>query len=295
MFFKKKHEAKKLRLAEAAEAKRKADEEKKQTEMVRELEVLLDRAEEGDVEAQEELVRCEWRSSHPIRKRRIAANAHMVAVRREYGYAGNLCIRAHARWLKFQGTTQEIDTLADFLNCYRRINIPENLSRMTRELGIKRKYVVRRLSLLVRTRYEELLSQSDDIRKFEELWDFIRRTRSNSFHDSRGKYRYSLALMHAGKPMPYPDSWNDLVARHYDTPSITMFIRQPERGPGDARLLAAEAIRTNSFTQAQIALAYCNNDAKFRAAAGDVLTAELAKLVMRHRAEMEVPAEKVAE
>ncbi len=283
MFFRERRAKKAVRRQEKEVRRQAIAKEEKQAQKVKELEGLLGRAEQGDIKAQDELVDRKWYSTNPIRKKRIAANARIVRVRREYSRYGQSTLGAHARWQNAVGTDQEIGALSSFLSYYQAIETEENLSRLRLQLGIKRRDVSRRLQALVKARYEELLSQSEDVGKFEELWDFIRLTRGRSFHDSRGKYWHNHDLIWAAKPLPYPDNWNDLVARHYDTPAVEAFRGLPDRGPGDVRLLADQAVETDSLTDAQIALAYCNSDSKYRAAVGDVLTAKLARVVNRHR------------
>ncbi|OVE79266.1 hypothetical protein BVY00_00900 [bacterium G20] len=186
---------------------------------------------------------------------------------------------AHEGWIASPGHEEEIVNLSQLIYLLGQLE-DSNRERFETKLAFKTEELKPKLNAVVKSRYQELMAQRRDYKAFVALWELIRSTRSNGWHGAPHK-----VLGHLGvEKLAYPTDWNDLVARHYDTPAISTFRNLPDRGPGDVRLLAAEAIRTNDFTQAQIALAYCNCDQHYRLTAGDILTAELAKLVMRHRA-----------
>ncbi|MDO8591337.1 MAG: hypothetical protein Q7R60_00185 [bacterium] len=140
-----------------------------------------------------------------------------------------------------------------------------------------------RLEHVVHSIYEELIANREDPEGFQRLWDFIFRTRR--IRDRYDSYWVSGDLLALGiETLPYSDDWNDLIARYYATPAIESFVDLPDRGPGDVRLLAAQAVDDNDLTAAQVALAYCNANERTRQAVGDVLTADLAHLVNHLRA-----------
>ncbi len=99
-------------------------------------------------------------------------------------------------------------------------------------------------------------------------------------------------------PVFYPSNWDDLVTEHIENPALGEFAginTEPE--PGEIRLLAAEALRTQSLKNAKIVLAFCSIKDEVRgdyshsggrskqivwpyhSEIGDVLLAELAKMV----------------
>lgn len=87
-----------------------------------------------------------------------------------------------------------------------------------------------------------------------------------------------------------PKDWSELVIRYLDNPDLSDF-KEGHRWyssdmpqTGELRLMAAEALRTESLLQCQEVLAYCNYNAGFREEVGDRLVAELAKLVDRLQA-----------
>ncbi len=85
-----------------------------------------------------------------------------------------------------------------------------------------------------------------------------------------------------------PEDWAELVVRYLKNPDLTDFKdgslrynhQMPQ--PGELRLMAAEALRTESLVQGQEVLAHCNHyhtGGKYHKEVGDRLLAELAKLV----------------
>lgn len=97
--------------------------------------------------------------------------------------------------------------------------------------------------------------------------------------------------------LKYPDDWHNIVSMHLENPTLEdfVFLRGKLPDPGSAQLLAAQALRTSSLIDAKIVLAYCNlkNSDKYRKEVGDVLLADLAKMVdqlhqeQRHFAQLE--------
>jgi hypothetical protein len=184
-------------------------------------------------------------------------------------------------WKKAEASEgiERIDLLLAF---YAKVRYLHNRQHLVKEaIGISLDAIRDSLQQAVQQEYERLVFLRDDRDSFIALVALILRTRSSTDNGWR-----NLRLVAGIKDLPYPDNWNDLVARHYGTPPFELFIGQPERGMGDVRLLAAEAIRTGDLALAQIALAYCNKNKTYRAAVGDVLLAELAKLVEAKLAEI---------
>ena len=146
---------------------------------------------------------------------------------------------------------------------------PWTAAQITQDTGLKVTAVRDQRDQVIQVRHTKLMAARDSQRGFDELLQFMQ----------------DVKVLGLNTLAPYPDDWNDLVARYRETPYVDLFRGLPGRGSGDVRLLAAEALRTNSFTDAQIALAYCNAfDSKYRDAVGPVLTAELAKFVVREQA-----------
>jgi hypothetical protein len=185
----------------------------------------------------------------------------------------------HEEYLSRKGSYAEVDLLYDFYRRYSKALVAVR-SRLAHEVGISYEEALDLLKAAVLEQYEWLLPQRQSLRHFIRLQDLIGRTH---YHSSP---YMSSDLRGVGIPaLAYPEDWNRLVAIHFDTPPIEAFVGLSERGPGQVRLLAAEALKNDGFTRAQIALAYCNSNDDCREAVGDVLTAELAKLVTRCRAE----------
>lgn len=196
-----------------------------------------------------------------------------------------------ARYQEVKGTPEEITALRNIVyelrQCQRR-----NLALIEKAIRLTLAEVSELLKAAVRSRYEELIAGREDRDAFVELKELINRTRMRRKTQLHNLEKGDLKKVGI-EPLAYPDDWNILAARHFDTPSIGFFWDLPARSPGHVRLLAAEAVRADDFTEAQIALAYCNDDDEFRAAVGDVLTAELAKLVTEHRAKMRSTVDQV--
>lgn len=88
----------------------------------------------------------------------------------------------------------------------------------------------------------------------------------------------------------YPAMWDNVVAELFENPNLADFIPRPEQGPGEVRLMAVKALRERSVMHCKLVLAYCNADAETRAEVGDVLTADLAKLIDQAHASVNHPA-----
>lgn len=112
-----------------------------------------------------------------------------------------------------------------------------------------------------------------------------------------GGLSYSSYAQQAGEAFALPDNWNTLMLRFVKNPLPSDFhgIRL-DFVAGELRLLAATALRTSSLTTAQVVLAMCNHKrgsygtspSYWREEVGDVLLADLAKLVDAHHADMAV-------
>lgn len=161
----------------------------------------------------------------------------------------------------------------------------EDKKRLEEKFGISWDDLHQKLVETAEDQYEYLMEMRESPEHFKMLWDLIFRTRTyrwrgDSLHEND---LYKLDV----RDFAYPDDWNDLLARHYATPAIESFRDVPDWGPGDVRLLAAQAVDSDDLTNAQIALAFCNCHRNYREAVGDVLTAELAKIVNRHRSSID--------
>ena len=99
-----------------------------------------------------------------------------------------------------------------------------------------------------------------------------------------------------GVPTPtYPGDWDDLVVKFIDNPSVEDFKNTPRLPVSAVRSMAGTAVVINDLKLAKLVLAYClvqqvGYEAKsrqviwpFRDAIGDVLLAELIKLVTQHK------------
>ncbi len=86
-------------------------------------------------------------------------------------------------------------------------------------------------------------------------------------------------------PLAYPKDWNDLVARYVWNPSLDKFIGLDQPlSTGDLRVMAAVALGgEGNLTEAQIVLAYCNNQPRYREELGGVFTFELGLYVERKK------------
>jgi len=90
------------------------------------------------------------------------------------------------------------------------------------------------------------------------------------------------ALRHVGireLSQPDPAVWNRLVAQFIAKPTADDFRMATERLVGDISYQVAEAIRTDNFTAAKMAWAYCNHNPEARAELGDVLWADLVRYI----------------
>lgn len=275
----------KRRKAEALEAERKSD--------YKLLLQLLERAEAGELEATDELG--EFSTYHrrlfsQEENRRWYAVRVLLSAKVAYPEELQKLEACRDAYQNTEDAYQRIDTLVSFKRAYGQVH-EYNQPKLGVAIGYTQEHVAALLEGAVQAHYKALLARREDPDGFNDLREFIARTRKQ-----RDRYgTYDGDLREAGlDSLPYPEDWNRLVAWHYDTPALDTFADQPERGKGDVRLLAAEAIRTDDFTNAQIALAYCNTHTDYRAAIGDVLTAELAKLVAEHRAAAGKPILEVA-
>jgi hypothetical protein len=170
----------------------------------------------------------------------------------------------------------EIDALKNLLQ-YRQQVAEQYQEQLEAELHISWKEIVQHLQTVVESYYQELMAGRQEYEKFNTLWILIERTRKG--RDYLGRTRDNDLRAVGVEELDYPDDWNYLLALHRQTPALEAFRDLPNRGAGDVRLLADQAVANNSLTDAQIALAYCNAYAAYRAAVGDVLTAQLARVV----------------
>jgi hypothetical protein len=68
---------------------------------------------------------------------------------------------------------------------------------------------------------------------------------------------YSFYAMAASNRFVFPDDWDAMVATFYKNPSVDQFHNQPDYAPNQILLVATEALRTRSFVEAKLVLAYC--------------------------------------
>ena len=280
MFGSKRRAARRQREAEQAAAATKS------VERERELTELFDRAEQGDHDAQDKIIRI-WGTSglaynlpHSLRPR-INKIRYLDRVHTQTERLTELL----DTWHSVETTAEELDALKDIFLFLEGWKVTETeRERLAKDLGFSWSDLKGRLLAVAQQHYETLLASRDDPDVFTELWRFIKLTRKRLGRGVYGTVYVDNELRKIGvRDFAYPDDWNDLVARFRDTPSISAFRGLPERGPGDVRLLADEAVESDDLTNAQIALAYCNSESRYREAVGDVLTAQLARVVNRHR------------
>ena len=95
-------------------------------------------------------------------------------------------------------------------------------------------------------------------------------------------------------PVYMPPNWNQLVVQHYEVPAWSQFMGLTPFGDlqtGRLRLWAAEAIRKNDFVKAQMVLSYTNKwTPQVQIEIGEIMMADLAKLVVVHQATPKVKA-----
>ena len=95
-------------------------------------------------------------------------------------------------------------------------------------------------------------------------------------------------------PVYMPPNWNQLVVQHYEVPAWSQFMSLTPFGDlqtGRLRLWAAEAIRKNDFVKAQMVLSYTNKwTPQVQIEIGEIMMADLAKLVVVHQATPKVKA-----
>lgn len=112
------------------------------------------------------------------------------------------------------------------------------------------------------------------------------------------EYDYSDYRTRTNSHYTHPTDWNDLTARFYENPSLADFrILNCDPTEGSVRLMAAEALANRSLRDAKIVLAHCATENfigsyrneqiiwPWRSEIGDVLMAELAKMVVAIHAE----------
>lgn len=152
--------------------------------------------------------------------------------------------------------------------------------------------VMTELEGLVRHSLDDALEKARSDRQFflTVLKPFMQLGRS-SFEQSRAGYSQ------IGIELAFPPDWNDMVARYIESPSVHDFIGVGgDQELGRLRLMAAEALRDRSLTNAKIVLAkadqpsYSYKGAKYpgRDEVGPVLLAELAKLVKQLEIELDL-------
>lgn len=260
MFFKKRRLAKQQRLAElSAKELRKAEERHHWVE-------LFDRAEAGDAAAQDEIIDYCW---GPGQRGKVQYSDKLpLHVQTRYSAVKQLYdIRfQNSRTTKLLANLHQAESLLDRIAALVELQEWRNsywyrdevMSRLEQEFSISWDDLKSQLCEAVLEHHQELLPQRGTLDGFEELWEFINRTRTIW----TGGHSYTTGDLREVKvpELPYPDDWNDLLALHYDTPDLKDFHDLPDRDSGDVLLLADQAVETNDLTQAQIALAYCNDE-----------------------------------
>jgi hypothetical protein len=273
-------------------AKRAADEAKRLEEEARmqkraELIALLDRAEAGDITAQDKLVDDKrWRNERTIRDR-LKKNGRVVAVRREYEDVKPRAMELETAWPAVETARLRLRTYVELVKLLKSLHW-ENIGRIERELGIKPEQQLETLNELIQARYVELLETRHEHDSFLALLKLIKRACESD-----------LAKLGA-KKLAYPDDWNELIARFFENPARGDFVQLPGFATGELRLMAAEALRMQDLTKAKIVLAHCkpysdhynNRDAwkYWRHELGDVLIADLTKMVSEKNAALDLTA-----
>jgi hypothetical protein len=255
----------------------------------------LSKAQSGDVEAQENVV-----ANHPERHSldaiaKIGAEVQERKFKAEYQGWLSRSTEFLKAWLavKSDGSdTDKIEKLAGLLKClqlaprFRKFWDTDHADASTEQL-------ITELQGMVQKRYEQLLGL---VREQDQQGGQAFSQLSVLIDDTRGEHK---TLITAGvKRLPYPDDWNELVARYVANPGVWDFCIPQSFAEGEMRLLAARALRENDVVNAKIVLAYCKPYGSYsgswkawRKELGDMLIADLSKLVDQHNAELRLAEE----
>lgn len=111
---------------------------------------------------------------------------------------------------------------------------------------------------------------------------------------------YSNYKRDTGAKFAFPSDWDDLMVSFIANPQLGDFeVTRTDLAPGECRLLAAEALRTDSLLRAKLVLALCNKKNSYsdrhanhswRNEIGCVLLAEVTKMVDRRNVQIGMPS-----
>ena len=250
---------------------------------------LLERAEQGDVQAQNDLVDNGWHhKGHAENTARLNANRQIVEARREerkiqreqeqirhnWEHYGKPAMSAHAAWRKVAGDKEEPALFVAFVRAYCSAWVHGDIrTRLLKEFGLDYTEAESRLQRAVLERYEMLVSRmTDDQDALLELRRLIPETRKEYEDFSRAGV----------KPLEYPDGWNEAVARFIENPHVEDFVRGRDPEPGQLRLWGEEAWLGGDIVTAKLVLAYANYNDRYREELGDVLTDKLGMQVVEY-------------
>ena len=259
---------------------------------------LLKRAEQGDAVAHEELV----------------SNARWMSVSTDAeGYSTDLTHRLRAITVPFKKAklySERQDRLDDFIAAWREAiaDIPgdfeaalevmeptkkliDHLKSTWHDYPEQREQLLEEAGLTLEQCRESLQSQIDaayhlvvgNIEASREAFIIMRTLQHDGVLYGTG-YRGGHAYY--GKRNPYPECWNELAARYLESPVVQDFVETGDFHQGVMRLRAAQAVAAKDFTMAKIVLAYCNYNDGYRQEVGEVLLADLAKLVVAMKADV---------
>ena len=245
------------------------------------LKELLERSEAGDDVARMALLgtKYEWREvcayNRELTKRlRIIFEADETAticanVRKQFVSFVNAWRLAEANTDYFKSTQGAVSTheLIWYLKSYSNFYNSSLRDELMAEFELTFEGLSKKLTEQVRAAYDELIGQVATDRAVFLQFKLL-------MEDRR------LYLAGRARLCPYPKNWNALVARYFENPVQSDFVGLNGFARGELRLAAAKALAEGSFTTAKIVLAWCNHDQFHRTEVGDVLTSELAKLVV---------------
>lgn len=255
-----------------------------EAEKTRQLHELFDRAIAGDADDQDR-VRHDWTDSSGYRRSGLDS---------QFQDKYDKVIELRNMRLKIIEFNKLLESLASASSLGQRVHTLLDLYWFLREeywrfedqpdiLSMSLDDVREQLQTAVKEYYEELMAQRDQPEQFKKLYDLVVQSREKMAYSSSRPDSKTSVVNVGLDALDFAPDHNDLVALLYGTPPLSMFVNLRDMGPGEVRLLADQAIEAGDLTQAQIALAYCNQNVHCLQAVGDVLTAGLAGVVNSQR------------
>jgi len=140
-----------------------------------------------------------------------------------------------------------------------------------------------RMRLMIVRHYERLVSRLTNAEAVRELHEFIKRSRQARRHpeDARGGFgHYDVGLQ-------YPVGWLAIVSQFVYDPPLELYgdfsSKEVDR---NLRQRAADALELQDLAAAKLILAICDSFEGHRGAVGEILYADLAKLVSELQPEL---------